>query len=125
MKVLLYRILFGITSLLLVTSCATDYSRRDAAKGRSDARADLSAGKLALESFGLPAPWAGTYARLLRERYGIEKRSVAGCVVDSGIVSHADGFNEVMRAEIKRRFGVDVFERTAAEAKRLSPYHYK
>jgi hypothetical protein len=125
MKTILLRILFGIASLLLITSCATDYSRREAAKGRSDARNDLRAGKLANEGFGLPASWASTYDRLLRQRYGVESRSVAGCVVTSEIVGHAVGYNEVMDAEIKRRFGADVFERTAAEAERIGPHRYK
>ena len=125
MKTILLRILLGIASLLLITSCATDYSRRDAAKGRSDARNDLRAGKLANEGFGLPAPWASTYDRLLHQRYGVEARSVAGCLVTRDIVGHAVGYNEVMDAEIKRRFGADVFERTAAEAKRISPHRHK
>ena len=88
-------------------------------RGRSDARADLHAGNLATESFGKPAHYRPVYHRLLKDRYGVDSRVVAGCGVDNRIIGHASGYNEVMCAEIRRRFGKDVFERTAADAKRI------
>ena len=88
-----------------------------------DARADLRDGKLITETAGFQAPWLSTNTRLLRERYGIELRMVAGCVVTPKILGHIHGYNEVMDVEIERRFGRNVFERTATEAERIGPHN--
>lgn len=89
--------------------------------GRADARRDLRAGKLVLEVMGLPTPWDNTYSRLLKERYGIMQRGVGGCMVGSRVASHAQYYNEIMEAEITRRFGKNVFERTLHEAVKMTP----
>lgn len=89
--------------------------------GDADARADLAAGKLAIETAGLPAPWRTTYARLLRERHGIELRSVAGCMIGEETLQHMKSYNSLMEAEISRRFGADLLEKTANEARRITP----
>jgi hypothetical protein len=99
----------------------TDYI----ARGRADARRDLRAGKLAVETAGLPAPWQPTYAHLLRERYDIELRTVGGCVVTPDMDQHRTGYNEVMQAEITRRYGAKIFDRTAEEARRTGPTTYQ
>jgi hypothetical protein len=85
------RILFqslAIGAFLACCGCGSSASR----KGKADARADLATGKLGLETAGLPAPWNGTYARLLRERHGIEVRSVAGCILDGETMQHMDAY---------------------------------
>lgn len=106
------------------TSCRTgglDYSRSAEERGRLDALQDIRTGRLASETFGKPAFYREEYHRLLKKRFGIDYKIVAGCLVDDRIVGHAAGYNEVMHAEILARFGADVFERTAAEAQRSRP----
>jgi hypothetical protein len=71
-----------------------------------------------IETFGLPPPSDDDYARLLDERYHIQIKRVAGCVPDDKIVGHAKGYNEVSKAEIQRRFGSDVLEKTQAEVQK-------
>jgi hypothetical protein len=91
--------------------------RSAVSKGKFDAQADLRAGKLVIEQYGLPSPLNGEAEKLLRTRYGIQTRYVAGCMVSKEITQHAEGYNGVMEAEIVRRFGTDVFDRTYQEAR--------
>jgi len=110
-------------AVLALCSCSSPHSSWLAEiKGRTDARKDLQAGNLRLETMGLPpAPWEGAYERLLKERYGIRYSWVAGCVVSEGIIGHAKGYNEIMEAEIARKFGDDVLKKTADEARKQTP----
>lgn len=85
-------------------------------QGRRAAQAAIERGDLGLETFGYPAPCRYKYAQILAKDYKVRLHEVAGCVVDSTIVQHARGYNEVMRAEIQRRHGNDVFEKAAAAA---------
>jgi len=85
-------------------------------KGQADAQADLKTGKLIIESYGMPSPEHYEAEQLLRARYGIQTHNVAGCMVDEKTAQYAEGYNHVMKAEIARRFGPDVFERTYQEA---------
>ncbi|MCB1225129.1 MAG: hypothetical protein KDK99_04895 [Verrucomicrobiales bacterium] len=119
------KLLHSATLLLALTALACHspdqghglpFSEAAYAKGKSDAQAELKKGHLALESFGYPASWSDLYQEMLKERYDIEDRRVAGCVIDGHILGHANGFNEVMEAEIHRRYGKDVFEKVSAEA---------
>lgn len=64
----------------------------------------------------MPSPVYAEAERLLRVRYGIESRQVAACIVSKEIAQHAEGYNRVMKVEIARRFGADVFDRTYQEA---------
>jgi hypothetical protein len=70
-----------------------------------------------LKVYGLPSPWAGEYARLLEQRYGVEIDPVAGCVVTEGLVWYVDGYNSVARPRIVARRGKDVFAECAKEAR--------
>lgn len=112
---LMSKTVFGVLAMTLVSllpSC-----RPAVSQGRSDAEADLKAGKLVIERYGLPRPSDGEAEKLLRTRYGIQTRCVAGCMVDEKTAQHAEGYNGVMNAEIARRFGADVFDRTYQEAR--------
>jgi len=104
--------------LLALMGCSmdSDFSWSAYQRGVADAKKEIAEGRLALESFGYPPPWLGTYRRILRERHGIEERSVAGCVVDAEIISHARGFNEVMRREIHKKWPADIFDKAEKEA---------
>lgn len=85
-------------------------------RGKREAQADIDQGRLGLETFGYPARCRYQYASILINKYKVHLRVVAGCVVDRSISEHARGYNEIMRAEIMRRHGSDVFERASAEA---------
>jgi hypothetical protein len=86
--------------------------------GQSEARHALAGGRLELETCGLPADWTPEYERLLLERYGIQTRPVAGCIVTDQILDHERGYNEVMRDEIQRRFGSRIWKETIRDAQK-------
>jgi hypothetical protein len=75
--------------------------------GRTAAEKDLQAGWLRIEIYGYPMP--PDYSKTLLEQYQIEVKRIAG---DTGItpqiIGHAEGYNEIAEAEIKRRFGDNV-----------------
>lgn len=79
---------------------------------RRDAERDLREGKLSLETFGFGA-WLITQP--LRERYQVEARLVAGCMVDEAILGHARGYNLVAAAEIRKRVGHDILKERMAQ----------
>jgi len=95
---------------------SSHYSASTYKKGHDDAERDLKAGRMALEIFGLPAPYFGEYTKLLLDRYHIELRQVAGCLIDDQISGHAKGYNEVAMKEIERRYGKDMLETARQEA---------
>jgi hypothetical protein len=95
------------------------YSRNAYEAGRQEAERDIRDGRLDIEMYGGPPPaWLDECAKLLRQRYGIRLRDIAGCVVDYQIIGHERGYNEVSHAEILRRFGRDVVEETKTEVKK-------
>jgi hypothetical protein len=82
------------------------YSRGAYEAGRRDAERDVREGRLIYEIYGgPPAPWEGGWKKVLADKYQIQLKSVAGCVVNHSIVGHARGYNEVAGAEIDRKFG--------------------
>ena len=85
--------------------------------GRQDAEKDVRQGRLMMETFGLPPPWFDDCAKLLNERYRIQVKKVAGCIINGEIVGHAKGYNEVSTAEIQRRFGRDILAKTQLEVR--------
>ena len=94
------------------------YSATAYKEGHSDAVKDVREDRLIIERHGLPPPWTGEYAKALLEKYHIQLKTVAGCVVDEKIVGRARGYNEVSTAEIERRFGHGVLESTASEVQK-------
>jgi hypothetical protein len=86
--------------------------------GRAEAQKDVAAGILAIEEYGFGAG-AGLAAGILRERYQIEIRATAGCMVDEKIIGHAAGYNKVSEAEIDRRVGRDRVDAAREEGARL------
>ncbi|MDB5306327.1 MAG: hypothetical protein JWO38_529 [Gemmataceae bacterium] len=86
-------------------------------RGMLAAWADHSRGHYELKGIGLPPPWAGEYARLVLDRYGVAVNSVAGCVVTQDLVWYVDGYNVVSKSRIQARFGKDIFAECAEEAR--------
>jgi hypothetical protein len=81
-------------------------------RGRADPRKDLRNGHVALEVYALGA---GDLVKPPKERYGVEVRVVAGCVVDERLMGHARGYYLVSYAEIARRFGDQILDRETGE----------
>ena len=94
----------------------TPYSKSAYAAGRAEAERDLETGRLVVEDFGFPRKGQEEYVAILKQRYGIEVRRVAGDIVEFKPYGHAFGYNDMSEPEIKRRFGDDVLEKAAAEA---------
>ncbi len=84
--------------------------------GKAEAQRDVAQGKLRLLGYGLPAPWASEFNRILKDRYGIEHVYVAGCVVTDEIIQHTNAYNAVSMEAAKRKFGNDIFEKAEREA---------
>lgn len=63
-------------------------------KGRADAQADIQRGHLTVETGGMRAPWDDTYTVLMKKRYGVELRTVAGCMISDDDAEHCRGYNE-------------------------------
>ena len=79
----------------------------EAAKvARKQAEADFAAGRYRILSFGL----TGAMKDERLAKAGIEKKPIAGCVVNDGILEGARIYNEVMREKLKAKLGRDVFE---------------
>ena len=95
------------------------YSKDAYLQGKTDAHHALAAGHLVVETYGLPPTHFEEYTRLMRERYAIEIRPIAGCCVTDTILGHSRGFNVVMEAEVEKRFGRNVCRQTVVEAERL------
>lgn len=92
--------------------------------GEAQARKDIATGILVIEESGFGAGGGPEVQRILRERYHIEVKAVAGCIVDEGIVGHEAGYNGVSEPEIDRRFGRDRVEEARAEGYRLQQEEY-
>ena len=91
--------------------------------GRADAERDISRGVLAVESWGLIADHAvwSSFQLILKKKYGIIVRRVAGCEVDNFILGHGNGYNDVSKAEITRRYGPGLLDRVYEQAERQQP----
>ena len=88
-------------------------------RGQLAAHYDVARGHQLQLIYGLPSLMDPVYARVLRERYGIEMRTVAGCIISTSLRSYADGYNEVSVAAANRKWGRDVFEDSWKEAARI------
>jgi hypothetical protein len=104
-KILTVAIAFAI---LLLAWWGWDYSA--SGRGYIVARFDVARGHYRVLHYGLPPPGLHKYARILRERYGIEYLEVAGCVVSPSLMAYADGYNAVSMAGARRKYGRDIFQ---------------
>jgi hypothetical protein len=77
---------------------------------------DLQHGHYRVLGYGLPPPGVAEYRQLLRERYGVEYRQVALCIVSPSLISYVDAYDGVSTAAINRKFGRDVLRESWHEA---------
>lgn len=106
-----------LSGMFTFSGCATfsDYSHASYRQGKADAMRDINANILATEVYGFGASKDSEWGRLLKQRYAIEQRVVAGCIVNEKITGHAKGYNEVSHQEIERRLGKDIWTKIRAE----------
>ncbi len=100
-----------MTVMLLLCGCMTAayYSGRNS--GRADASRDLENSVVVLGTGGLLLRNEREFPRLLRERFGIEERRLAGCLMTDRSKGYEAGYHQIMDAEIERRFGTNIWER--------------
>jgi hypothetical protein len=70
-----------------------------------------------VKTFGLPAEWSDDYAALLRDRYGVELNSVAGCTPPVSLMQYVEGYNRVSESYLQQKYGKDILEECAAEVR--------
>jgi len=81
-------------------------------KGKADAQKDIALGKLIIKRYGFAPGVAPQTLKDLKEKFGV--RFVEhGCLVPAGFGEYASGYNETMKAEIKRKFGDKALETLA------------
>jgi hypothetical protein len=85
-------------------------------RGQLAARWDVARGHYKVLLFGLPMADRPEYVRLLRQRYEVEGRVVAGCLISHSLVAYAVGYNSFSMNAAKRKFGRDVFVETRRDA---------
>ena len=85
--------------------------------GRAAARRDIEDGRLTLLLWGggIPLQTRRAFAERLAER-GIALRVVGGCVVPAPQLAARRGYDDVMSAEIDRRYGAGFLRNTFEEA---------
>jgi hypothetical protein len=89
-------------------------------KGAREAKDALAAGVLKLKEYPpLPSPaWQGKYIQLLKERCGVdyEVPQLPKGTSEADFIEEIRGWNGVMEAEIKRKFGDDILQKLREEA---------
>jgi hypothetical protein len=84
------------------------------ARGEKEAAEEIAAGRLKIKEYPpLPAPaWHGDYVRLLKTRCGVDYQvpQLPPDVPENDFIEEIHGFNAVMMAEIRKRFGDHIFD---------------
>jgi len=108
-------LIVGVFALVISAESMREYTAP--MRGRLTAHYDVWRGHYVVLAYGLPLPWRSQYAQLLRERYGVEVRTVALCIVSETLRSYADSYDEVSAADANHRFGRDIFKECAEAAR--------
>lgn len=88
-------------------------------KGKKDALRDIQAENLKVKTFGTIVTWFQEWRKILLNEYNVEIEVVSGCVVSDETVEYVNGYNKISEAEIKKKFGEDIFEKTLDEAEAI------
>jgi hypothetical protein len=122
----------GVTAAILTAVIAllfVWYGPLAAPRGRFSAEVDLHRGRFVLLTYGLPPLDSNEYERILRQRYGIEVRRVADCIVSSSEIAFVDAYDHISMAAAQNRFGPNIFIDAQIEAdaatRRLHPEYYR
>ena len=76
-------------------------------------------------TYGLEPPERSEIASLLRERYGIELRTVAADIVSKDLVSYVSSYNEVMITATDTKFGHNVYKECADAAYKVADSNFR
>jgi hypothetical protein len=104
--------------IALVIASAEAWSVAAPIRGRLAAWVDVRHGHYRLLVYGLPPPESPEYEALLRGRYDIEMKAVAGCTVSESLVSYVAGYDALSAAAARRKYGHDVFKECEEAARR-------
>jgi hypothetical protein len=91
--------------------------------GAAEARKDIADQCPKLKVYGLRSSASDYYAMLLASKLGIAQQTIAGCVVDEGLVKYANAYNTVISEYAETKFGKGIFEKLMTEADQLSLQH--
>jgi hypothetical protein len=123
------RVVWPLAALacLLLTGCPDGRTAGTAAgvagrqKGLQDAERDVQNGVLKLKEYP-PLPYSLAeinYIKLLKERCGVEHEVLDGpSGKEQDLRAEAAAYNEVMSAEIRKKFGADILAKLREEASR-------
>ena len=92
------------------------WSRTAAFRGRHAAERDLARGRYVVLGYGLPPRGVAEYKQILREKYGVEYRQVALCIVSRSLVAYADSYDKISGDAIRQKFGNDILKHSWDEA---------
>lgn len=110
----------SLFAALLLSGCSAWHESQARAEGRREAAHDIAAGDLRLRTYGIFIPGAtSTFEDLLAAKLGVKVDTVAGCLVTPELVARTAAYNEVVEAEIARRFGADAMDSLQKEANRI------
>ena len=79
-------------------------------KWQNQARQEIKAGRLGLITYGRGWSVYGVGIEFLEKNYPITRTKSYGCMLGGKEMAEIDGYNEIMRSEIERRYGKDFFE---------------
>jgi hypothetical protein len=123
---MLPRIRVGIAAICLMAGWLAGCESRQAAeaedaraKGRQDAEHDIAGGILKEKEYP-PLPYSLeeiNYIKLIKNECGVQREVVNAPNDSKEIREEVAGYNEVMHAEIRRRFGADIMQKLRAKAK--------
>ncbi len=83
---------------------------RSTEEGKEDAKIDIAKGILKIKRYGLTAAIPQDSINELKKKHGIEITET-GCVLINTTAEYFTAYNEVMKAEISKRFGVKFLEK--------------
>lgn len=110
---------FGLPWVVSMNPWSISKYYRAYVDGRTAAKKDIAAGILAIEESGFLAG-SGPDVDILRDRYQVEVRALAQCVVNETIIGHEDGYNSIAGPEIDRRIGRDKIEAAREEGRQIA-----
>lgn len=113
-----HKLIAVFLGVLILVGLSMAWDASAVTRGRLLARFDLSRGRYRLLVYGSTPPEREGYARLLKQRYGIEVEKVADCLVSQSLVDYADAYDSVSVTAAKAKFGPDIFDQTWEDAQR-------
>lgn len=102
-------------AIMWLTTCLT-WPVSGHIRGQVVACVDLLQGHPKLLGVGLPIA-RPQFVRILKKRYGIEVQQ-RGCLMNTMLEAYVAGYNSVVVAVAKHRFGVDISDNAARDAER-------